>query len=412
MDDVRKICGNLEDFNWWLFEGCMQQERTRGHLGISVEARLHDGRRKTHQPAGMRLARSKADADALRQRINRGYLAEWSDSVVRQRLLSVAQAVMPEAFALIIDDTGIEKKGTKSPGVQRQYTGTAGKVTNCQVVVSTHLASWDASVPVEMDVYLPDEAWCRDQARRSEAWIPDEVVFRTKPELALAQVDRLLEAGVGPAVTLADAGYGDNTDFRRALDDRGVAYAVGLSGTMKVWRAGEGPDPTPPPSGRLGRPQKRRFPGKYEPVEIRSLATELDEPVWRLIELRPGEENPRTSRFAALRVRAARRAHVGWPPGPERWLLVEWPEGDSSPSHFFLSSMPADTPIEELARTAKHRWRVERDYQDAKQEVGLDQYEGRRWTGLNHHLTICMAAMTYLVASRALFPPHGKAVAG
>lgn len=158
----------------------------------------------------------------------------------------------------------------------------------------------------------------------------------------------------------------------------------------------------------MGRPQKRRFPGKYEPVEIRSLATELDEAVWRLIALRPGEKSPRTSRFAAVRVRATRRAHVGWPPGPERWLLVEWPEGDSCPSHYFLSSMPAETPLEELARTAKHRWRVERDYQDAKQEVGLDQYEGRRWTGLNHHLTICMAAMTYLVASRALFPLTAK----
>jgi len=411
MDDVRGICGSLENFNWWLFEGCMQQDRTRRHLGVCVEARLHDGRRKTHQPSGMLLARSRADADALRQRINRGYLADWSDAEVRRRLLEVGLSVMPDAFALLIDDTGIEKKGTKSPGVQRQYTGTAGKVTNCQLVVSTHLASWEASLPVAMDLYVPNDSWCRQPSRRREAGIPDELGFRTKPQIALDQIRRLLANGVAPEVVLADSAYGDGTDFRSALDELGLAYAVGLSSTLKVWRPGEGPAPVANYSGR-GRPPNRRYVGEQEPVELRLLADELPDEAWRYVELRPGETNPRRSRFAEVCVRSAHRAVAGNAPGPERRLLIEWPEGDAAPSNYFLSSLPAGVGLDELARIAKHRWRVERDYQDAKQEVGLDQYEGRRWVGFNHHLTICMAAMTYLVAAKALFPPHEQAVAG
>ena len=410
MDDIRALCASLEDFNWWLFEGCMQQERTRRHLGVCVEARLHDGRRKTHQPAGMRLAQSDTDADALRQRINRSYLADWSDMEVRRRLFQVAQAVMPDAFALIVDDTGIEKKGTKSPGVQRQYTGTAGKITNCQVVVSTHLSSWQASLPMAMDLYVPDESWCRDHERRAAAGIPEEVRFRTKPSIALDQIRELFDRGARPEVVLADAGYGDNTEFRTALDELGLAYIVGLSGNLKVWRPGQGPAPLPEYSGR-GRPPSRRLIGEHKPVELRALAAELPESAWHSIDLRPGERNPRTSRFAEVRVRSAHRASAGRPPGPERRLLIEWPEGDPGPSHYFLGSV-MDVTLQELARMAKHRWRVERDYQDAKQEVGLDQYEGRRWVGFNHHITICMAAMTYLAASRRLFPPDAETVAG
>lgn len=410
MDDLHEVCSDLKDFSWWLFGECARQDRTRRHLGVCVEARLHDGARKTHQPAGQRLALSDADADALRQRINRGYLSDWPDAAVRARLARVAHLVMPEAFALIVDDTGIVKKGKKSPGVQRQYTGTAGKVTNCQIIVSTHLSSWDSSVPLEMDLYLPDENWCRDRQRRAEAGIPAEVVFRTKTQIALDQVRHLVSEGTLAKTVLADSAYGDNTAFRQALDELGLTYALGLSSTLKVWRPEQGPADVGKDSG-VRRPP-RHYIGDDEPVELRKLATEIPAGSWKLVELRPGEANPRTSRFAALRVRSAHRASHGKPPGPERWLVFEWPEGDSAPSHYFLSSMPADTELAELARVAKHRWRVERDYQDAKQEVGLEHYEGRRWVGFNHHLTICMAAMTYLVASRALFPPRDHAIAG
>lgn len=407
-DDLRRLCKDVPTFSSWLFEGCAHQARTHEHLGLCVQARLHDGRRKTHMPAGRRLARDGSDADALRQRINRAYLREWSDEDVRRRLQQLAVAAIEGAAALIIDDTGIEKKGEKSPGVQRQYTGTAGKVTNCQVVVSTHLASHDASIPLEMDLYLP-KSWCDDPGRRTEAGVPDDMVLRTKREVALDQLDRILVEGNTPSLVLADAGYGDETSFRNELRARGLDYALGVTGTLKVWRPHEGPDAPAPYSGR-GRPPVRRYPGKNQPVEARALATELPAESWTDVELRPGAKNPRTSRFARVRVRHAHRAAVGHDPGPEEWLVVEWPEKEQAPSHYFLMSL--DVPLEEQAVLAKLRWRVERDYQDAKQEVGLDQYEGRRWTGFNHHLTVCMASMAYLVASRALFPPQPQANAG
>jgi SRSO17 transposase len=398
---LRETCIDVPTYSSWLFAGCAHQVRTHEHLGLCMQARLHDGQRKTHMPSGKRLAPDADAADALRQRINRAYLRSWSDDAVRRRLYRVVASAI-DAAALIIDDTGFEKKGDKSPGVQRQYTGTAGKVTNCQVVVSTHLASHDASAPLEMDLYLP-KSWCDDPARRAEAWIPDDVLFRTKPAIALDQVDRIRASAEVRLPVLADAGYGDDTAFRDGLRSRELPYAVGISGTLKVWRPQEGPDPPAPYAGR-GRPSVTRYPGKYQPVEVRELAKELPAKAWTPVDLRPGTRNPRTSRFARIRVRHAHGAIAGHPPGPEEWLLGEWPESESGPTHYYLVSV--DMPLEPMAILAKLRYRVERDYQDAKQEVGLDQYEGRRWTGFNHHLTICMASMAYLVASRALFPPR------
>lgn len=407
---LSKITGNLRVFSEWLFRDCAQQRRTLAHLGTCVEAHLHDGHRKTHQPAGIRMAARQEEADAIRQRINRAHLAGWDDRVVRDRLHEVARQAIPDAVALIIDDTGIVKKGDKSPGVQRQYTGTAGKVTNCQVVVSTHWASHGASMPLEMDLYLP-KSWSEDLARRREARIPDELVFRTKPRIALDQVDVICATGSVPGVVLADASYGDDTSFRDVLRERGLAYALGISGTIKVWRPGEGPDPPPAPSKRGQRP-KLSYPGRYQPVEVKALARELPDVDWCSVDLRPEAPNPRTSRFARVRVRHAHRAVAGRPPGPEEWLLIEWPEGEEAPTHYYLCSLDKEISIAEMSILAKLRWRVERDYQDAKQEVGLEHYEGRRWTGFLHHLTICTAAMAYLAASRSLFPPPETTVAG
>ena len=405
---LTKITDDIRTFSEWLFEGCALQKRTLGHLGTCVEARLHDGQRKTHQPAGMRLAGDPVEADAIRQRINRAHLADWPDRTVRNRLHEVARQAIPDAAALLIDDTGIEKKGDKSPGVQRQYTGTAGKVTNCQIVVSTHWSSHEASMPLEMDLYMP-RSWCDDSERRAEAWIPEDLVFRTKPQIALEQVEAICASGSTPGLVLADASYGDDTSFRDALRDRGLDYALGISRTLKVWRPEEGPDP-PAARSRKGRTPTRRFPGRYKPVEVGVLATELTEEMWEDVDLRPGRPDLRTSRFARVRVRHAHRAVTGKPPGPEEWLVLEWPEGESAPTHYYLCSLDEEMALADMAILAKLRWRVERDYQDAKQEIGLHHYEGRRWTGFHHHLTICTAAMANLAARRSLFPPRSTAV--
>jgi len=405
---LSKITNDIRDFSEWLFEGCAKQRRTLGHLGTCVEARLHDGHRKTHQPAGMKLAGDPDEADAIRQRINRAHLAEWSDRDVLDRLHEVARQAIPDAVALLIDDTGIEKKGDKSPGVQRQYTGTAGKVSNCQIVVSTHWSSHEASMPLEMDLYMP-KSWCEDPVRRAEAWIPEELVFRTKPQIALGQVEAICGSGNAPQLVLADASYGDDTSFRDALRGLGLDYALGISKTLKVWRPGEGPDPPAPPSGK-GRPPTLRFPGTFQPVEVGELAMELADEDWEDVDLRPGQRDPRRSRFARIRVRHAHRAVAGKPPGAEEWLVVEWPEDEKAPTHYYLCTLDEAMPLAEMAILAKLRWRVERDYQDAKQQIGLHHYEGRRYTGFKHHLTICTASMAYLAASRSLFPPQEPAV--
>tara|TARA_B100000614_G_scaffold254973_1_gene271206 strand:+ start:56 stop:1285 length:1230 start_codon:yes stop_codon:yes gene_type:complete len=402
--DLSHLCSSLGEFSWWLFEGCAKQGRTRMTFEHVLDARLIEGRRKTHQPAGARLALDASDADGLRQRINRAYLNNWDDSRVRRRLHRLADAAVPDAIAFVIDDTGIVKKGVKSPGVHRQYTGTAGKVENCQIVVSTHLASESRGLPLEMDLYLPS-AWTDDLSRCQDAGIPDDIEFRTKPDIALDQLDDLLAAGVGKRVVVADAGYGDKTNWRKALDERGLEFVVDVASKTKFWRPNEGPDPAPEYEGR-GRPPKRRFPGEFQPITVRDLADELEDDMWEVVELREGSK-VRTSRFAAVRgVRSAHRAVWGREPGKPRILVVEWPEDLDSPSHFFISNLPLDTPLETVARLGKLRWRVERDYQDLKQDLGFTHYEGRTWTGFTHHLTISMAAMTYVVACQALFPPQ------
>jgi SRSO17 transposase len=408
--DFDAIRADLDGFGDFLFDG-IGYRTTRENLTLCVEARLAETRRKTHQPAGAALARSAAEADGLRQRMNRVTLAAWSDELVRTRLLEVSTRAITAPQAWIVDDTGFEKKGRKSPGVQRQYCGTAGKVTNCQLVVSTHLASYNASLPADMDVYLP-KGWCDDDGRRSEAGIPDDVRFRTKPELALEQLDRLADATGLRLPVLADAGYGHGHGFRDALRERGMTYIVGVTGDTGVWWRGEGPDAPEPKSTGLGRPRTRALPGQYQPVSVEALASMLPSLSYVPVKLRRGRHATTKSRFAFVRIRTAHRAHHGEPPGEEEWLIIEWPADAEAPTHYYLSNLPKNTRRHGMAELAKLRWRVERDYQDLKQEVGLDHYEGRRWQGLNHHLTICMAAFVFLAIQRRLFPPEGPALDG
>ena len=350
-------------------------------------------------------------ADALRQRLNRTVLdAGWSDGLVRSRLRTLTPFAIPSPVAWVIDDTGVEKKGTKSPGVGRQYCGCAGKVTNCQLFVSTHLAAWNASMPLEMDLYLP-QAWCDDAERRAEAGIPDVAQFRTKPQIALEQVQRLVEADVQRGVVLADAAYGDSIELRNGVADLGLSYCVAVKGSTSVWRKGEGPDPVQP-HGKHGRPKTRRFPGKYQPVSVKELAHDLPDDAFKTVQLWRGRHEPAAVRAAAIRVRTAHRAKLGWPPGKEEWLVVEWPAGKQEPVHYYMCNLSARTRLKRLVDIAKLRWRVERDYQDMKQEVGFGHFEGRRWRGLEHHLTICMAALAFLIVQRRLFPPQAPAVPG
>ena len=327
--------------------------------------------------------------------------SEWSDTAV---LGCVRDWVMPRLgqkskFYWIVDDTGFPKKGEHSVGVARQYCGQLGKQDNCQVAVSLSLASEQGSVPIDWRLYLP-ESWAEDRRRRRKAGVPKEVKFLTKPEIALEQIRAAKAAGVPVGIVLADAGYGNETQWRQGLSELKLEYCVGVQSSTTVWPSGTGPlSPKPPKS--IGRPPSRwrRGPGAT-PLSVKVLTESFKARRWHTVSWREGTNAVLWSRFAALRVRAAHRDQGRRTLREQEWLLIEWPAEKSEPTKYWLSTLSADTPLVELVRTAKMRWRIERDYQELKQEFGLSHYEGRGWRGFHHHATLCIAAYGFLLADR------------
>jgi SRSO17 transposase len=293
-------------------------------------------------------------------------------------------------------------------GVARQYCGQFGKQDNCQVAVSLSVANEAASLPIAYRLYLP-QAWADDARRRSRSKVPPEVAFQTKPQIALDQIRAAQAEDIAPGVILADAGYGADGNFRAGLSDVGLAYVVGVQPTLSVWRPGEGPLP-PKPWSRKGRPPSllRRSPD-HKPISAKALAEQLPVDAWTTIRWREGTNVDLTSRFAMVRLRPASRDYNRPEPRAEEWLMIEWPEDTTEPTKYWLSTMPFETSIEDLVRTAKLRWRIERDYQDLKQELGLGHYEGRGWRGFHHHASLCIAAYGFLIALRGTIPPSAPA---
>jgi len=327
--------------------------------------------------------------------------AEWSDDDLLRR---VAQWVVPKMDLSgggfwIIDDTGFPKKGKQSVGVARQYCGVLGKQDNCQVAVSISLACEQASVPVAYRLYLPKE-WTEDPARCQKVGVPPEVSFATKTAIALQQLERLLAEGAPTYCVLADAGYGVDYAFRARLTELGLPYAVGVTSAVVVWPPGMEPLAPKRYSG-LGRPPVMpRRTAKRQPVSVKALAHALPAGAFQTVSWRQGSNETLSGRFAAVRVRYAGgnvgRARLQ----PEQWLLIEWPAGNTDPLKYFLSTLPADIALNDLVAQAHMRWRIERDYQDLKQELGLGHYEGRGWRGFHHHATLSIAAYGFLVSER------------
>ena len=310
--------------------------------------------------------------------------------------------------AWIIDDTGFPKKGSHSVGVARQYCGQLGKQDNCQVAVSLSVATHQGSLPVAYRLYLPKE-WADDAGRRATAGVPDDVCFQTKPEIALQQLREALADGVPPAPVLIDPAYGNNSKLRAGISELGLTYAAGILPTTMVWRPGEAPLPPTPRTGR-GRPGKRmRRDATHQPVSAKTLALELAADAWQQIKWRDGSNTPLVSRFARWRVRPARDDAKRCEPAPEEWLLIEWPEGAAEPDHYWLATLPAEISLERMVDQAKLRWRIERDYLELKQEVGLGHYEGRGWRGFHHHASLCVAAYGFLISEKETIPPSGPA---
>jgi SRSO17 transposase len=327
--------------------------------------------------------------------------AEWSD---REMLRRVCQWVVPQMdFSRggwwIIDDTGFPKKGKHSVGVTRQYCGMLGKQDNCQVAVSVSLACDQGSVPVAWQLYLPED-WAADSVRRQQAGVPEQLRFATKTQIALTQLRTLLAEGAPHHSVLADAGYGVDTAFRQALSDMGLLYAVGVTSAVVVWPPGVEPLPPKPYSGTGRPPVMPRRTARRQPMSVKALALSLPAQAFHTISWREGTNETLSGRFAALRVR-----HAGGNAGkarlrPLEWLLIEWPAHEKEPSKYALSTLPEDTPINELVSAAHQRWRIEREYQDLKQDFGLGHYEGRGWRGFHHHASLSIAAYGFLMAER------------
>ena len=288
------------------------------------------------------------------------------------------------------------------------------------MAVSLSVATHQGSLPVAYRLYLPRE-WAEDAARRANAGVPDEVRFQTKPDIALQQLRQALADGVPPAPVLMDPAYGNDSKLRAGISELGLTYVAGILPTTMVWRSGEAPTGSSPvasprattrgppasSSGR-GRPGTRlRRDETHQPVSAKTLALELAADAWQQIKWRDGSNTTLSSRFARWRVRPAHGDARRREPAAEEWLLVEWPEGEAEPDHYWFCTLPADISLERMVDQAKMRWRIERDYLELKQEVGLGHYEGRGWRGFHHHATLCVAAYGFLISEKETIPPSG-----
>jgi SRSO17 transposase len=333
----------------------------------------------------------------------------WSDERVMAKVREMVQPAIERGGpieAWIIDDTGFPKKGEHSVGVARQYCGQLGKQDNCQAAVSLSIANHHASLPIDYRLYLTKE-WAADVARRKKARIPKDIKFQTKPEIALEQIRTACEAGIARGVVLMDAGYGANTELRTGISALGLTYVAGILPQTKVLAAATAPRRGKQKSRRRRPPKRARRDVELQRISVKELALSLPKRAWRKIRWREGSADWLSSRFARVRVRAAPSDDKLAESRPEEWLLIEWPKGEDEPTKYWLSTLPEDITFERLVDTAQLRWRIERDYQDLKQEVGLGHYEGRGWPGFHHHATLCIAAYGFLVSERETIPPSG-----
>jgi SRSO17 transposase len=353
---------------------------------------LGGAERKSVEPIAALACGEETKTDAEHQRLLH-FLANspWSDQGVRREAVRYALSAMTDREpieAWIVDDTGFLKQGKHSVGVQRQYTGSAGKITNCQIAVSLSIATRTEHLPIDFDLYLPI-SWTDDAARRQEARIPNTVTFKTKPELALDMIRRAVSDGTPAGVVLADAAYGSSRDFRDGVRELGLHYIVGVDPKTVV--------------AVFDRAGRRRD----DPVSVRDLAFRIAKKRgFRRCTWRKGTKEDLTARFALRRVVPAYDQCYGMGKRKAVWLLIEWRDGETEPANYFLSSLSSRKTKKQLIRLAMQRWRTERVYEDLKGELGLDHYEGRRYPGWNHHVSVALSCYAFIIAERVRrFPP-------
>ena len=353
---------------------------------------LGEADRKSVEPIAARACPDPARVDAEHQRLLHFISnSRWDDEAVRLYGARYAIAAMTEqapVTAWIIDDTGFLKQGKHSVGVQRQYTGSAGKTTNCQIGVSLSVATRYHHVPVDFELYLP-QSWVDDPARRREAGIPDAIVFKTKTDLALAMIERAVQHGIPGNIVLADAAYGNSNDFREAVRMHGFDYAVGIQSPTLVVPWSEDRSGAPGPS-----------------ITVADYARTLGRRSFRRIRWREGTSRTLSSRFAFRRVRVAHDDGIPVDQHEPVWLLIEWPDSEPEPTKFALTTLPTRMSKKEIVRIFKERYRTEQVYEELKGELGLDHFEGRRFRGWHHHVTVALCCYAFVVAERVRpFPP-------
>jgi SRSO17 transposase len=341
------------------------------------------------------------DIEAMRQRLPQCVVVStWDAAELFARLARLLDRELPAVTAFVVDDTGFPKQGRHSVGVARRYSGTLGRTDNCQVATSLHLAGERGSGCIGMRLHLP-EAWTGDRARCRAVGVPATVALAPKWQLALALLDAAVAAGVQRHVVLGNAAYGEVTAFREALTARSLPYHLRAPWTLAVWPPGTR-FAVPRRRNAIGRPRSTPHPTtRTTPVPLAALAATLPH---RRVTWREGSRGPQAARFAAVRVHLAHGHANGAGPDAEVWLLSEWPKGEATPSKYYLSSLPATTPVRTLVRFATLRWRIERDYQELKKELGLDHFEGRTWTGFHPHGALCAAVHAFLALRRAVSP--------
>lgn len=368
------------------------EESRRGSFALYAMGLLGDGERKSVEPIAARACPDPKRVDAMHQRLLHFAVdSKWSDWDVRREAARYALEVMVQresVEAWIVDDTGFLKQGKHSVGVQRQYTGSAGKVTNCQIGVSLSVATRTEHLPVDFELYLP-ECWTNDEARRREARIPADVSFKTKPQLALQMIERAVEDGVPPGVVLGDTAYGTSSQFRAHLRSLGLHYAVAVDPQTTVCLLDERERP------------------RGDARSVSDLALRIHERGgFRRCTWRQGTQEDLSARFALRRVIAA-----GVPQREQEplGLLIEWRDDEPEPANYFLVSLPGFRTKKQLIRLVMQRWRTERVYEDLKGELGLDHYEGRRFPGWHHHVSVALCCYAFIIAERARrFSPSAR----
>lgn len=374
----------------------------RAMCPLYVGGLIGPGDRKSIQPMAARLG--LRSHDALHHFVSAG---GWDAEPLGAELRAQADRLVGGlGGVLIVDDTALPKKGTASVGVAPQYATVLGKNANCQTLVSLTLASGEVPVPIALRLFLP-ESWTVDGARLDKAGVPpDRRSFRSKPEIALEEIDRVLASGVRFGCVLADAGYGRSAPFRQALSERGLRWAVGIPAKQKVYPADV--EMIFPVAGR-GRPRKRHIPDRLS----RPAEAVLADADWRTLSWRRGTKGRLAAQFAALRVRVAdgppQRIHdmgAQHLPGEEVWVVGE--QRSTGERKYYLSNLPADADLNTLAAAIKARWSCEQAHQQLKEELGLDHFEGRSWTGLHRHALLTMIAFAFLQQRRLTQARRGK----